>query len=643
MQYFKSFICAVWCMCFFFISVDAQNIDSLVRTIDDKDGLKSRDWELLVDVCRKNLETNSTLVQKAACKMLLFSQKENNKTRIATSYYYLGTALQCRNKPDSANLYMKRALALAPEGSMMQANIYHTSANIEADKGNYERSLSFYFQALKIFEQSKKELETAQVLSDIGTLYHSMGNSEKEYEYLSKSLTINRQIGSLAGIASNQANLGNYYFGKADTTHTIQALTEAQHLFHKLKNRVNEANVLGDIGDFYSVYYNQNDKAIKIYKDALALLNNSDNNNLRMDLYRKIALASYHQNHFDTAVQYMQKAIAITDTTNTDIVRMNYLLLTYDYIGLRDIDQATNSLDKYIELSDVVYRQNLKRNISETEVKYQTEKKELKIKALEKQRRLLGTIFISGVIVLIFLVLILYLRQRNIRTKKELAEQKVIQLEQEKKIIASNAVLEGETAERTRLARDLHDGLGGMLSAVKLNLFDIKQDVVIDADDLVRFNKVLGMLDNSIQELRRVAHNMMPESLSRYGLKIALEDFCNSFPNVNFHFFGQELRIDKTAETTVYRAVHELVNNAVRHSQANNINVQLILQSDSVSVNVQDDGKGFDPDAKTSGRGLQNIQNRIDAIGGVITIFSSSDNGTEIGIDIKLEPENGKN
>lgn len=170
----------------------------------------------------------------------------------------------------------------------------------------------------------------------------------------------------------------------------------------------------------------------------------------------------------------------------------------------------------------------------------------------------------------------------------------------------------------------------------------MKKDVIIETDDVSRFNKVLEMLDNSIQELRRVAHNMMPESLSRYGLKIALEDFCNSFSNVKFHFFGEENRLEKTLETTIYRAVHELVNNAVKHSQAETINVQLIQQEDVVSINVQDNGLGFKTDEDFKGRGLQNIQNRVNSVGGTMNIFSAPDKGTEISIDINIPQENGK-
>ncbi len=253
-----------------------------------------------------------------------------------------------------------------------------------------------------------------------------------------------------------------------------------------------------------------------------------------------------------------------------------------------------------------------------------------------KERKLYGIILSTAVFILLLLLIILFLRQLSIRNKKKLAEQKVLQLMQEKQIVATQAVLEGETAERSRLARDLHDGLGGMLSAVKLNLYDMKQDVIVEAEDVLRFNKVMEMLDKSMQELRRVAHNMMPESLSRYGLKVALEDFCRSFSNISFHFFGEEQRINQKIENTLYRSVFELINNAVKHAQAEHINVQVIQLADRISITVQDNGKGFDIQRTTKGAGLQNVRNRINSVGGTMEIHSVKEQGTEITIEINL-------
>ncbi|MDD4009512.1 MAG: histidine kinase [Fermentimonas sp.] len=124
---------------------------------------------------------------------------------------------------------------------------------------------------------------------------------------------------------------------------------------------------------------------------------------------------------------------------------------------------------------------------------------------------------------------------------------KIESLKKEKQLVATQSLLDGETAERTRLARDLHDGLGGMLSTVRFNLSGFKDGnsgAIIESSDVELFNKALNALDESIRELRRVAHNMMPDSLTRYGLKASLTDFCNSISIVKFNYFGSGDRLD---------------------------------------------------------------------------------------------------
>ncbi|MGB4016807.1 sensor histidine kinase [Petrimonas mucosa] len=305
-------------------------------------------------------------------------------------------------------------------------------------------------------------------------------------------------------------------------------------------------------------------------------------------------------------------------------------------IFLNNHQETLEYFDKYRRLIDIRSSTEFERAMAELEKKYQTEKKELRIRNLEKEKRLHFIIYLVSTFGLFLFLLVLYLRTKTIKANEELNRQKIIQLEQEKQLIAAQAVMSGETAERTRLARDLHDGLGGMLSAVKLNLFDMKQNVIIEEEDVARFNKVMEMLDASIRELRRVAHNMMPETLSRYGLKSALNDFCNNFRNVKFHYFGTEQRLEKKIETVIYRAATELINNALKHSGAETVNVQLVCGPDLISLNVQDDGKGFDTAAETSGAGLDNIRTRVAAVNGSMNIHSAPGEGTEVDVEIKI-------
>ena len=305
------------------------------------------------------------------------------------------------------------------------------------------------------------------------------------------------------------------------------------------------------------------------------------------------------------------------------------------YLGNKE--KAVKFFKKYDAAVVHFIDKNYRETIVDMEVKYETEKKELLIASLEKEKLFYIWLGIIGVMLLLMFLGILFYRHRLNIQKRKLAEQQIKQLEQEKLLISTQAILDGETAERSRLARDLHDGLGGMLSVIKLNLKDMKGFSILDTPDVVRFNNALEMLDQSIGELRRVAHHIMPESLMRYGLKVSLEDFCRAIPGANFKYFGDAPRLDSHLEILIYRCAYELVNNAVKYSEAENINVQLIIDNGLVSLTVHDNGIGFEPETVTYGSGLNNIKTRIASYNGKMNIYSSQGKGKEINIEIELQ------
>jgi len=147
----------------------------------------------------------------------------------------------------------------------------------------------------------------------------------------------------------------------------------------------------------------------------------------------------------------------------------------------------------------------------------------------------------------------------------------------------------------------------------------------------------LGLLDSSVQEMRRVAHHLMPDSLSRFGLKPAVSDFCSNLPSVQFTYYGDESRLDSKLEVMIYRSIHELVNNALKHAGASQIMVQIIQEPGRIAFTVQDDGCGFDPSTETEGMGLQNIRTRVASYNGLLDISSKAGEGTEINVELKVE------
>lgn len=197
--------------------------------------------------------------------------------------------------------------------------------------------------------------------------------------------------------------------------------------------------------------------------------------------------------------------------------------------------------------------------------------------------------------------------------------------------------------ERNRVAKDLHDGLGGLLSGVKLSLQSITGNIIISDQHAAALKRVLLQLDNAISEMRRVAHSMMPESLMRFGLVQAIEDFCydiNESKMVQLHFYhhGLEKRLDSSTEITLFRVIQELVNNSIKHAAATNVMIHLLRIENQLTLTVEDNGTGFDTNniKKSKGVGLSNIQSRVNFLKGNLEIDSQNNIGTSFYISIPV-------
>lgn len=624
-------------LCLSSVNGFAQDLDSLENVLNDKN-ISSKEYLAACDDLSWNyLNDDFVKSKKYAVLGIERAKSENNLLMEARLYRNLGVAYYMNSRMDTAQLYLNTSLekALLLKDEKLEAGIYGAIGNVHNVSGNYQEALTYYLKALSMFEEQGNKERIRSLLGNIAALYSSLVNLSQAEKYYSKL-----EKESLE--ANDMYNMGRAYEGfsrialkRKDFKASLEYSKKAADIFHKGNYKASEAIALQGIAMVYYLDYKDYPKAKEYALKALELTKETD---YKANIAGSLNILSniyFNEKDYANCLKSAREAIEV-DTTDANVTSNLYANMVRAGIFLNHQQEALLYFDKYRGLIDTRSTAEFEQEMAELEKNYQTEKKELRISTLEEEKKLYSIIFIVSTVGLFLFLLVLYLRNRAIQTKEQLNKQRILQLEQENQLIAAQAVLSGETAERTRLARDLHDGLGGMLSAVKLNLFDMKQNVIIEEEDVLRFNKVMEMLDNSIGELRRVAHNMMPETLSRYGLKTALNDFCKNFRNVKFHYFGIEQRVEKKLETVIYRAATELINNALKYSDAETVNVQLVCGADLISLNVQDDGKGFDPDAETQGAGLNNIRTRVAAVNGTMNIHSSPGEGTEVDVEIKI-------
>jgi two-component system NarL family sensor kinase len=276
--------------------------------------------------------------------------------------------------------------------------------------------------------------------------------------------------------------------------------------------------------------------------------------------------------------------------------------------------------------------------------KYEAEKRndQIKLQQVELDQKNTLNYLLMGATAAVLLVSVLI--YRNYSHKQKLQRQRINELETEKKLMATEAVLKGEEQERTRLAKDLHDGLGGMLSGIKYSFNTMKENLIMTPENQQAFERSMDMLDSSIKEMRRVAHNMMPESLVKFGLDTALKDFCNDIHKsgalqVRYQSIGLEgVALEQTTAITIYRIVQELIGNTLKHAAAKTSIVQVTKSGNQVSVTVEDDGRGFDMTIlkQSKGIGWTNIQHRDDFLKGKLEVSSESEKGTSVHIEFNI-------
>ena len=267
---------------------------------------------------------------------------------------------------------------------------------------------------------------------------------------------------------------------------------------------------------------------------------------------------------------------------------------------------------------------------------------------LQERRNRNLVYFLAGLGLLLILLgfLVVFYRQKLrisrllAKQNEEINQRKIQALEQEKTIHSMDAMIRGQEEERARIANDLHDGLGSLLSTIQMHFNKIQEEL----NSLQKLNahlKAFEMLDDACVEVRKISHDMMPGALEKLGLMPALNDLVNNLKstgkmNVVMQEFGDKQKLDKTQEMMLYRIVQELMNNVSKHAQANELIVQFTWHENMLNLIVEDDGKGFDQDKIEAGLGLESIQRRVDYLRGKLYVESAVGKGSTFTMDIPI-------
>ena len=536
------------------------------------------------------------------------------------------------------------------------ANFYNNTAIAYGNKGDMESALTLYLEAAAIYEQLADSSSTAFIYSNIASVYTSLQEYEKCYNYALKGISLCRSLHQTHGLGAGMVNLASALICLKRYDTALIVMNQTLGLARAMDDKNEEMTTLTNMNFAYEAMGQYN--LIPPNAETQMSLAKSMGSQFGF-CYGLLGMTSYwvHERNYAKARTCAHQAIDLSGKNAlTPVLRDSYKEAAGVELAAGDLQRYHYFDDLRDSLDNVLLSDKILKNTQELDAKYSLNQKQTQIDALNKQqrieqltlrqRRTLNWVM-AGAVAMILLIVLLYLM--NDRQKKKflqadalLQQKRIDELEKEKQLLATQAALQGQVEERTRLAKDLHDGLGSMLSGAKYSFAHTREMLTTSTDQAAAFEKSMGMLDTSIRELRRVAHNMMPEALAKFGLDTALRDFCNSIDQsgdirLTYQSFDiDEASIPKTTASAVYRIVQELVNNIIRHAEATTALVQLVRNKGSLSITVEDNGKGFDKDIlqKSSGIGYLNLQNRIAYLNGTIDIQTAEGKGTSVNIEL---------
>ena len=275
----------------------------------------------------------------------------------------------------------------------------------------------------------------------------------------------------------------------------------------------------------------------------------------------------------------------------------------------------------------------------EMEKKYQLELKEAEIQKAKITRNALYGIGSLLFLLSAFGFYSLKQKQKILSHEKAIQGKEIEQLKRDRKIVNMASMIEGQESERIRIAKDLHDGLGGLLSTVKVHIGSIQSEIQ-ELENFNTFNKANKMMDDACEEIRRITHNLMPAVLRAQGLGSAVQQITNQLNDVHkikteFEIHGFEQRIDESTEVLLYRIIQEITTNIVKHAAATKAWIQVFEHPESIQILIEDNGIGFDlSKVKGNGLGIKSLESRVDFLSGTIEIDSRIQQGTSITINI---------
>jgi two-component system, NarL family, sensor kinase len=643
----------------------------------DKKGLDS----LLAVATKQNTDTNSVKAftevlryffnlgqydsaHKYSLMSLSAARKVNDRKLLAKALYNAGMICTNLTKYDSAKLYLAEAniAVTAIKDTALQINIYNAYALMSNYQSDFDASVAYQMKAARLIESSQNPDIKNLLPQTYGNIGHNLiaeKQIEKGIEYEKKALLIKNYPNEQRYTVMIHLDITDAYIQLNENTKARSHLDSAVLLNKSLNNIQVTTLVINTEGVYYNAV-NDWPAALTSYLAAYKIADSVKNEYLQSEAGDNVAKMYLKLGNLNEAEKYALESNNIARLLN------NFTVAASTYNTLKESAAKKGNFEKAFQFAglnklyaDSASNNESKKSILNLEAKYQNQKKEKEIAdltiankekelAVVKRNRLLTIGGISAAALLLTIGLFYRnSKQQQLLTEKEntLQQEQIKFLERQQQVVSLQSMLNGQETERTRIAKDLHDGLGGLFSTVKMYFSTLKHEQeVLQSNEL--FGKSYELIDTASEEVRRIAHNMMPEVLMKLGLIHALQDMCSNISagkllQAKLQWYGMEQRMNASTEIMLYRIVQELLNNIIKHAQASEAIVQFNRDTNRLTVTVEDNGRGFnlqETDHKNHA-GLETVKSRVSYLNGNISIDSKQEVGTTVMMEFLINDE----
>lgn len=566
------------------------------------------------------------------------SKAIDNQELIAFGQFYLSKyylmqskSLEAINNANEALLYFQRS-----NKRIEASNCYARLGNIYFKVSNFDKSIFYYFEALKIKEKLNDELGIAENLVRIGKIYKITPDPDldlpKARMNFNKALKIYEKLNNQEGIISNLTDIGAINLKEGINHSNQEKIIKAIDIFNEALDKAknlrlleHQAILLGNIGPSLRML-NRNQESLDYLFESLEIKLMLKDSTAAAHSCNDLSETYIAMNDLNNAKKYAQRAVNLAKGVNLNQERFAFYLLSEINNSLGDYKSANNDLKQFYRLADSIFSVQKMTSINENQIKYDAEKKSLIIQAQESDIALLnekskvknqymilgafGLISIFGFIILV--------RSRNREKHKQLLQ-----------VQFSRDLLQSQEEERTRIAKDLHDSVGQQLTLIKKKSQNAKQ------------NELSVLSNNALEDVRSISRGLYPAMLTQFGLTESIEQLILDFDEETKLFISSEINnIDKhlneEESLNFYRFMQESLNNVVKHSNAKAVSIAIKKTDKNIIVSIIDNGKGFNTSdiKKQNSLGLKTLSERIHILRGQLKINSQINKGTTLSVVI---------